>query len=144
MGNSDYILGFFIHFLFTMTVVKHWNTVQKGGGITISGGVQVQTGQSPEESLFWAHVGLDDLWTFHSAWQGIEQRMKAYEEVRATSFSRSTSITETIWRLAEACGCCSPSKAQPDKTGEGRVTGFAATESFTPARGTCTHLQLFE
>lgn len=76
-GNSDHILGFFIHFLFTMTVVKHWNTVQKGGGITIPGGIQDRTGQSPEESLFWVDVGLDDLWTFHSAWQSTEQRMKA-------------------------------------------------------------------
>lgn len=60
-----------------MTVLKHWNTAQKGAGITIPGGVQDQTGQSPEESLFWADVRLDDLWTFHSAWKGIEKRMKA-------------------------------------------------------------------
>lgn len=107
MGNSDYTLGFFTHFLFTMTVVKHWNTVQKAARITISG-VQDRTGQSPEESLFQADVRLDDLWTFHSAWQGVEQRMKAKEEVKAAYPSLSTSITETIWRLAEAYGCCSP------------------------------------
>lgn len=69
MGNLDYILGFFTHFLFTMTVVKHWNSVQKGAGITIPGGAQDQTGHRPEESLVLADVGLDVLWTFHQAWQ---------------------------------------------------------------------------
>lgn len=48
---------FLLIFLFAMTVVKCWNTVQKGAGITIPGGAQDQTGQSPEESLFWADVG---------------------------------------------------------------------------------------
>lgn len=128
LGNWDDILGFFTCFWFTMTVLKHWNTAQKGAGITIPGGVQDQTGQSPEESLFWADVRLDDLWTFHSAWKGIEKRMKAKKRSKSyisfIIYQHHRDNLEAGWGL----WLLLTSEVKFSHTGKGRVTGFAAIE----------------
>lgn len=75
--NSEYILGIFYSLFVYHGSGQTLEHCPESGRIAISGGVQDQTGQGPEEYLFWADVGLDDLWTFHSAWQGTEHRMKA-------------------------------------------------------------------
>lgn len=138
MGNSDYILGFFTHFF---CLPWQWSNVGTLSRKVLESPSLEVLKTKLDRALWNPCFGqmLDDLRTSHSAWQGTEQRMKAKEEVKDTYPSLSTA---SGW-LRPVAAAHQWGKAQPDMIGKGRVIGFAAMESFTPARE-CTHLQLSE
>lgn len=102
---SGYCWGYQLRFYFfflTMIVVKYWNRLPRN--LVVSPLLEVfKTRPSPKEPLFWAGVGLDDLWILQ---RGKAQSKETTHKRNAVLHYLPTSQRQSGGWL-RPCGCCS-------------------------------------